>query len=160
MALSDAKLRALKPLDRPAKHSDGGGLHVLVTPQGSKLWRLAYRFGGKQKLLALGAYPAVSLGEARSRRDGAKRLLADGIDPSVQARQEKLEKQAANANTFEAIADEFLKKTAREGKAEATLAKKRWLIGLALPEIGKRPIRDITAADVLLPLRKVEAQGN
>lgn len=160
MALSDAQLRSLKPLDRPAKHSDGGGLHVLVTPQGSKLWRLAYRFGRKQKLLALGSYPAVSLGEARSRRDNAKRLLASGVDPSAQARREKLAKRAASANTFEVIAREFLDKTAKEGKAEATLTKKRWLIGLALPDIGKRPIGDITAADILVPLRKVEAQGN
>ena len=160
MALSDAQLRALKPLDRPAKHSDGGGLHVLVTPQGSRLWRLAYRFGRKQKLLALGVYPTVSLGEARARRDGAKRLLAAGVDPSVQARQEKLERQAANASTFEAVAEEFLKKTAHEGKAEATLTKKRWLISLAMSDLGKRPIADITAADILVPLRKVEAQGN
>lgn len=160
MPLSDTQLRALKRIERPAKLSDGGGLHVLVTPQGSKLWRLAYRFDGKQKLLALGAYPAVSLAEARARRDGAKRLLATGIDPSVQARQEKLARKAANAITFEAVAAEFLKKTEREGKADATLTKKRWLISLALPDLGVRPITDITAAEILVPLRKVEAQGN
>lgn len=160
MALSDAQLRALKPPERPTKLSDGGGLHVLLTPQGSRLWRLAYRFGGKQKLLALGSYPAVSLAEARSRRDSAKRLLASGIDPSAQAREEKLARKANNANTFASIAEEFLKKVEREGKAEATLAKKRWLISLAKPDLGNRPIAAITAAEVLVPLRKVEAQGN
>ena len=105
MSLSDAQLRALKPLERPKKHSDGGGLHVLITPKGSKLWRLAYRFEGKQKLLALGAYPAVTLSEARSRREDAKRLLATGIDPSEQARREKLERRTASAATFQAIAE-------------------------------------------------------
>jgi integrase len=160
MALSDTQLRTLKSVERSAKHSDGGGLHVLVTPQGSKLWRLAYRFDGKQKLLALGSYPAVSLTQARSRRDGVKQLLATGIDPSVHAREEKLSRKTANANTFAAIAEEFLKKTEREGKAEATLTKKRWLIGLALPAIGTRPIANITAAEILVPLRKVEGLGN
>ena len=85
MALSDTQLRALMPQDRPRKLSNGGGLHVMVTPNGSKLWRLAYRFHGKQKLLALGAYPAVTLGQARGKRDDTKRLLAQGVDPSVQA---------------------------------------------------------------------------
>ena len=80
----------------------------MVTPNGSKLWRLAYRFHGKQKLLALGAYPAVTLGQARGRRDDAKRLLAQGVDPSVQARQDKLDRQALSTNTFELIAEDFL----------------------------------------------------
>ena len=160
MALSDTQLRALKPQDRPRKLSDGGGLHVMVTPNGSKLWRLAYRFHGKQKLLALGAYPAVTLGQARGRRDDAKRLLAQGVDPSVQARQDKLDRQALSTNTFELIAEDFLKKTEREGKSEATLLKKRWLIGMANADLGKRPIADITATEILVPLRKVEAKGN
>ncbi len=160
MPLSDAQIRSLKPAIRPAKFSDGGGLHVLVTPQGSRLWRLAYRFAGKQKLLALGAYPAVTLGDARTLRDDAKRLLAKGLDPSTEARRAKQQKSAASANTFEMIANEFLTKTEREGKAEATLTKKRWLVGLALPNLGKRPIGEISAADILVPLRKVEALGN
>lgn len=160
MPLSDAQLRSLKPAPRPSKLSDGGGLHILVTPQGSRLWRLAYRFAGKQKLLALGAYPAVTLGDARTRRDYAKRLLAKGLDPSAESKREKQEKSAAYATTFESIAQEFLAKTEREGKADATLTKKRWLVGIALPDLGKRPIAQITAADVLVPLRKVEALGN
>jgi integrase len=160
MALSDARLRALKPLSRPAKISDGGGLHVLVTPQGSKLWRLAYRFEGKQKLLALGAYPVISLGEARLRRDRAKNLLSNGVDPSLAARLEKQRRSAEADTTFAAIANEFLAKQAREGKAEATLAKKRWLIGLTIADIGNMPITTISAADALVPLRRVEALGN
>lgn len=160
MALSDAQLRTLKPGAAPRKVSDGGGLHVLVTPQGSRLWRLAYRHGGKQKLLALGSYPAVSLSDARARRDEAKRLLAGGVDPTVEAKVEKARKRAASADTFGAIADEFLAKVEREGKADATLKKKRWLISLAVPDIGKRPISEITAPEILVALRKVEALGN
>lgn len=160
MALSDAQLRTLKPGATARKVSDGGGLHVLVTPQGSRLWRLAYRHGGKQKLLALGSYPAVSLADARARRDEAKQLLASGIDPTVEAKAEKARKRAASADTFGAIADEFLAKVEREGKADATLKKKRWLISLAVPDIGKRPISEITAPEILVALRKVEALGN
>jgi integrase len=129
-------------------------------PQGSKLWRLAYRFGGKQKTLALGAYPIVSLSVARQKRDGAKKLLASGIDPSQQAKLDKIEKQASSANTFNSVADEFLLKVEREGRADATMTKKRWLLSLARSDLGHRPIAEISAAEILVPLRKVEGQGN
>ncbi|QDY99451.1 integrase arm-type DNA-binding domain-containing protein [Nitratireductor mangrovi] len=160
MALSDVQLRSLKPSSTTRKISDGGGLFVQVTPSGSKLWRLAYRYDGKQKLLAFGSYPAVSLADARTRRDNAKRLLASGIDPSSHAKAEKAARRAAVEDTFQAVADEFLGKVEREGKADATLKKKRWLIGLAAADIGRQPISDISAADVLAPLRRVEALGN
>ncbi|RWO00947.1 integrase arm-type DNA-binding domain-containing protein [Mesorhizobium sp.] len=160
MSLTDTLIKALKPARTPTKYSDGGGLHLLLSPQGGKLWRLAYRCDGKQKTLALGAYPAVSLANARQRRDGAKKLLASGIDPSQQAKTDKLNRQASSASTFDAIADEFLSKVEREGKAAATLTKKRWLIGMAAASLGKRPITEITAAEILIPLRKVEGDGN
>jgi len=160
MPLTDTQIKAIKPAQRPAKHSDGGGLHLLVSPQGSKLWRLAYRFGGKQKTLALGAYPIISLSDARQKRDGAKKLLSSGIDPSQQAKLDKIEKQASSADTFNSIADEFLLKVEREGRAGATMTKKRWLLSLARPDLGHRPIAEISAAEILVPLRKVEGQGN
>jgi integrase len=160
MPLTDTLIRALKPAPRPTKHSDGGGLHLLVSPNGSKLWRLAYRWDGKQKTLALGAYPIVSLADARQKRDSAKRLLASGVDPSHHARMQKLSRAASSANTFGAVADDFLLKIEREGKAAATLAKKRWLIDLARADLGSRPIAEISAAEILVPLRKVEAAGN
>jgi len=160
MPLSDRKIRALAGSSKPVKHSDSGGLHLLVTPQGSKLWRLAYRFGGKQKTLAFGAYPGVSLAEARERRDQAKKLLAAGSDPAEQARLDKLARQLARENSFAAIADEFLEKVTKEGLAAITLKKKRWLIDLALPDLGNRPIAEISAAEILVPLRRVEAEGN
>jgi hypothetical protein len=83
MPLSDTAVRNAKPRTKPFKLSDGGGLHLLVPPHGSKLWRLAYRFGCKQKTLALGIYPAVTLAEARAKRDAARKLLGSGKDPSV-----------------------------------------------------------------------------
>jgi len=150
----------MKPAGSPLKHSDGGGLHLLISPRGSKLWRLAYRYAGKQKTLALGTYPATSLSDARHKRDLAKRLLAVGVDPSEQAKLDKIAKRALDANTFAAVADEFLRKTEREGKAEATMIKKRWLIDLARSDLGARPISEISAAEVLVPLRKIESLGN
>ncbi|MBX9454963.1 MAG: integrase arm-type DNA-binding domain-containing protein [Rhizobium sp.] len=160
MALTDTSVKALKAAAKPTKHSDGGGLHILVNPTGSKLWRMAYRYDGKQKLLAFGAYPAVSLADARRKRDEAKALLAKGTDPAHNLKMEKIAKQASNALTFGLIADEFIAKCQKEGKADATLTKKRWLLDLAIPDIGSRPIADLSAAEILIPLRRIESKGN
>lgn len=159
MPLTDTQIKALRPAQCPTKHSDGGGLHLLISPHGSKLWRLAYRFDGKQKTLAFGAYPAVSLAQARQRREAAKKLLASGLDPSQQTKLDRIAKRASNSNTFDAISDEFLLKLRREGKRERTLKKQRWLLGLARADLGGRPITEITAAEVLVPLRRVEGRG-
>jgi integrase len=160
MSLTDTQVRNIKAAPTPKKHSDGGGLHLLVSPQGGKFWRLAYRYNGRQKTLALGIYPYVSLADARQKRESAKKLLASGVDPSLQKKQEKIRKRAANAHTFQAVADEFLVKVEREGRADATLTKKRWLLGLARADLGARPIAEISAAEILVPLRKIEALGN
>jgi integrase len=160
MPLTDTKIRALRPSEKPTKHSDGGGLFLFVTPQGSKLWRMAYRIEGRQKTLSFGAYPIISLAEAREKRDNAKRLLADGIDPSQQAKLEKIKRQVSSASTFNAVADELLAKAEREGRAETTLIKKRWLLGFARRHFGDRPITEITALEILVPLREVESEGN
>ena len=156
MALIDSVLRKAKPWPKPRKLSDGGGLHLLMQPSGSKLWRLAYRFGGKQKTLALGVYPTVSLADARSRRDEAKKLLASAIDPSVQR---KAHKQAGKDGSFRAIAEEVIAKLEREGRAQATLTKKRWLFDFAFAEFGDRPIAEISARELLALLREVEGRG-
>lgn len=92
MALTDIKVRTTKPSDKPFKLTDGQGMHLLVNPNGSKYWRLQYRFNGKQKILALGVYPTVSLGEARRKRDVAKKLVSDGIDPSEKKKQTRSSK--------------------------------------------------------------------
>ena len=160
MPLSDAAVRALKPSAGARKVSDAGGLYVYLTPGGSKLWRWKYRYGGREKTMAFGAYPAVSLSEARRRRDAAKVLLAAGLDPSVEAKLAKIRQAEGAANTFSAIADELLVKDEKEGRAPATIAKKRWLLDMARADIGTRPVAQVTPAEVLACLRKVERAGN
>ncbi len=151
-------IRQAKPRERDYKLSDYDGLYLLVRPSGGKLWRLAYRFQGKQKLLALGAYPSVTLAEARERRDAARKLLANGTDPSLQRRLEKIA-AAAGGNTFREVAEELLDKQAREGRAAMTLKKNRWLLEPAFETFGDRPIGEITAPELLHALRKFEARG-
>jgi hypothetical protein len=155
MALTDIEIRKSKPSTRLVKLSDGGGLQLWVTPDGAKRWRLAYRFAGNQKLLAIGVYPATGLREARAARDEAKQLLTDGRDPSQAKRLAKAVRAIESANTFDAIADELLAKKRREAKAERTLAKLEWLLSFARPVIGARPIAEITAPEVLSVLRTV-----
>ena len=135
--LNDTRVRTTKPCQRPIKLSDSGGLYLLIAPHGSKLWRLAYRFGGKQKTLAIGAYPTFTLKAARDKREEAKRLLANGVDPSTQRR---LEKQiTTTGNTFRAVAEEVLAKLEKEGRADVTLTKKRWLLDFAYPAVWSSP---------------------
>lgn len=160
MPLSDVAIRSAKPGEGIRKLSDGGGLQLWVMPNGSKLWRLAYRLHGKQKLMAIGPYPAYSLAQARSAREDAKAILARGVDPSGKKRADKRAAADARGNTFEKIAAELVAKKRREGKATATLGKLEWLFGIANAEIGKRAIVEITAAEVLAALRKVEGRGN
>jgi integrase len=159
MSLTDIGIRKAKPAERLVKLSDGGGLQLWITPDGAKRWRLAYRFTGSQKTLAIGVYPAVGLKEAREAREEAKRLLAEGRDPSLAKKLAKAVWAVESANTFDAIADELLDKKRREAKAERTLGKLEWLLGLARPALGSRPIAEITAPEVLSVLRAVEARG-
>ncbi len=159
MALTDIAVRNLKPGPAPFKISDGKGLHLLVSPSGSRLWRLAYRFAGKQKLLSFGAYPEIGLKEARGRTEEARRLLRDGIDPSTQRRLDKIARVTNSAVTFQAIAEELLAKKSREGRTANTIKKKTWALSFAYPLLGARPIAEISAPEVLAVLRKVEARG-
>jgi integrase len=160
MPLTDTKLKNLKPKTGAYRLADGGGLFIEVRQRGSKLWRLSYRFDGKQKMLALGSYPETSLARAREKRQDAKALLQDGIDPGAQAKSEKEERRAQLEDTFSAIAAELLDRTKREGRAEITISKKRWLLGMAEADLGDRAIRDISAPDILKPLRRLEAKGH
>ena len=159
MALSEIAIRKANAGDKLIKLSDAGGLQLWVTPDGAKRWRLAYRFGGGQKLLAIGVYPVTSLKDARQARDDAKRLLAQGQDPSRVKKLAKLAKVAQSANTFDAIGGEFLDKKRKEAKADRTLSKLEWLLSLASPAIGARPIAEITAPEILAVLRAVESRG-
>lgn len=162
MALTDTACRNARynPEGSGNKPSDGGGLFLLLMPNGSKAWRLAYRFAGKQKMLSLGVYPTVSLKDARTQRDEAKRLLAQGIDPSTHRQQTKAINMAAAANSFEVIAREWLIK--RKGElVDGTLTRMESSFEAdVFPYIGKRPITEITAAEVLVLLRKIEKRGS
>ena len=160
MPLTDTRLRQLKSEQKPYKVSDGGGLFVLVTATGSRLWRLKYRFDGKEKLLSFGSYPETTLARAREKRAEAKSRLADGIDPAAKAKADKEEDAALNVHTFGNIAAELVEKLRKEGKAETTLHKKQWLLDMANKDFGGMPVRQITPAMVLETLRKVEALGN
>jgi integrase len=157
--LTDTFVRQLKPTATAQKHFDGGGLHLLVKSPG-KYWRLDYRFNGRRKTLALGVYPAVSLAKARSRRDEAKVLLADGKDPGVEKRDAREAQLQAARNTFEAVATAWLEKTAKTRKAITQQKVSRWLEKDIVPYIGSMPIASLTPRDVLIKVaRRMEARG-
>lgn len=158
MALKDLEIRALKPADRIYKKADERGLYVEVRPGGTKLWRLKYRFAGKDKRIALGTYPEVSLAEARRKRDEARQKLRDGIDPLAERQREKLLAQFAAANTFGDIAKEYIDKMVADGRAIATTSKANWLLEQLAPLV-KRPIGDLKPVDILAALKRIEARG-
>lgn len=159
MALTDVAIRAIKTTGEKQKFSDDGGLQLWVSEKGTKTWRFAYRFHGKQKDVVLGQYPEVGLAEARKKRGEAKTQLANGIDPGQQKKIDKLTKAIANATTFKAVAEEYLERQVREGRAETTLAKNRYLLELAFPAIGNRPIAEIRAAEIVAILKHLEKRG-
>jgi integrase len=160
MALTDTFCRNTKPTGKPTgdKHSDGGGLYLHVLPAG-KYWRLAYRFAAKQKTLAIGVYPDVSLVRARAKRDEAKKLLADGVDPAAVKREAKQATVTAAANTFKLVALEY---HAMKLDSWSPSYGDKWLRGMTkdlFPYIGKLPLASITAPTLLETLRKCEKRG-
>jgi len=160
MALTDLALRNAKPKEKAYKLFDGGGLHLVVNPNGSRLWRLAYRFAGKPKQLAFGPYPTISLADARQKREDAKKLLLDGKDPSTARKLERVAASIASANTFGAVAEEYMERLQGRGIAEITLTKKRWLLSdIAGPNLSHRPIKEISAFEILSVLQQVEKSG-
>jgi integrase len=159
MTLTSLAVQNAKRKEKPYKLSDGSGLHLLVQSSGSKLWRFRYHFAGKENMLAFGSFPEVSLASARAKRDDARKLIADGKDPSQQKKLDKIVAATAANNTYGAIAEEHLAALKENGAAEATLARVRWLLlDLASPLI-KRPIAEITPAEILLILKRVEKSG-
>ncbi|GGX73197.1 integrase [Litorimonas cladophorae] len=160
MPLTEAKLKSLKPKGKPYKVSDYDSLFVLVTPKGSKLWKFKFRLGGKEKSLSLGKYPAVSLKRARFLRDEARKLHAEGVDPAANKQKKKAKKASVSEHTFAKFAEKFLAKQLKEGKSEATIQKKEWLLRLAMDDLGDMPINEIKAQTVLKTLKKREALGH
>ena len=153
--LSDTRIRAAKPIERAYKLFDERGLYLLVTPTGNRLWRLRYRMGALEKLLALGAYPDVPLKRAREKRDEARKLVADGIDPNAKRKAER----SAQAETFEAVANEWLElhKTSLAPETISILGTR--LSSFLYPYVGSRPVAGITAQELLAVLRRIEARG-
>lgn len=161
MPLTDTAARNAKPSPdgKDIKLSDGGGLYLLVKPAGQKYWRLNYRYMGKQKTLAAGVYPITTLKDAREAREEAKRLLAQGIDPSTHRQQSKAMSRELASNSFEVIAREWLTKRTpiwSPGNAERV---KRSMEADLFPRLGSRPISEITAPELLGALRKIEERG-
>jgi len=153
--LSEARVRAALPQDKAYKLFDTLGLYLKVETSGGRLWRFRYRHAGVEKLLSLGRYPKISLKRARDKRDEARRQLAAGADPAVQRQAEKL----AQAQTFGEIALEWLAMQ-RKRFAPATCVKAQWTFSdLIIPYIGRRPIREITAPELLTLCRRLESRG-
>ena len=159
MPLSFASVNKAKPRDKPYKMADERGLYLLISPGGGKYWRLNYRFAEKYRTMALGVFPDVGLADARARRDDARKLLANGVDPAV-FRQEEIAKAEFDATTsFRVVAEEWLQKRTREGLGDITVAKAKWLLGFAYPALADRKISEITTPELLGVLREVEGRG-
>ncbi|MDN5882625.1 MAG: integrase arm-type DNA-binding domain-containing protein, partial [Nitrosospira sp.] len=156
MALNDTQIRAAKPADKQYKLTDGEGMYLLVHPNGSKYWRLSYRFGGKQKTLALGVYPTTSLAAARSKRTDAKTLLAEGVDPSEQKKQDRFEQN--NGTTFEDVARAWHSNNKKLSEAHRSRVLQS-LTADIFPAIGTTDVKDLKARDLLVPIRVVVDSG-
>lgn len=161
MALTDTFVKQVKHKGSAAgeRYADGGGMYLRVKESG-KYWRLDYRINGKPQTLALGVYPEVSLAKARQRREKAREQLADGINPGIAKREDKAAKAAAAGNTFEAVARDWLAKTASKRGANTQSKIETWLTKDVFPFIGRDPVADLKAKDVLDKVaRRMEARG-
>lgn len=159
MALSDSAIRNAKPKAKPHKLPDERGLFLLVTPSGGKWWRFKYRYGGKEKLLSLGIYPDVPLTKARSEREAARKLLADGIDPGEVRKAEKARRKELAANSFEVVArDWFARHLATKAPGHRDKVVRR-LERDVFPYIGRNPVAELKAPEILAVVRKIEGRG-
>ena len=156
--LSDMKVQKAKSKDKPVTLFDGGGLFLMVTPTGGKLWRFKYRFDGKEKKLAFGSYPEISLLDARQKRDEARKQLAKGIDPGAIRKAQKQAKTEIT-ETFEIIAREWHERFKSNWTTEYAIKIMSRLEGDVFPYIGAKPIKEIKAPELLTVLRRVEARG-
>lgn len=158
MALTDIACRKAAPKDRPYRLADEAGLYLEVMPNGSKYWRMKYRYGGKENRLAFGVYPEVNLREARDRREAARRQLRDGVDPGAARKAAKVSE--AGAESFETIAREWLEQTKAKRVSSTNATIQTRMEADLFPWIGKRPIAEIKAPELLSALRRVEARGS
>ena len=159
MPLTNTAIRNAKPSNKPVRLFDERGLYLEVSPTGGRWWRLKFRFEGKEKRLSLGVYPDVPLKDARDRRDTARKLLADGIDPSENRKAQKLARADSAANSFEVVAREWLSKYSAIWAANHGDRIIRRFESDIFPWIGGRPIAEITAPEVLTLVRRIESRG-
>ncbi|MGV8893170.1 MAG: tyrosine-type recombinase/integrase [Burkholderiaceae bacterium] len=158
--LTDTQVKTAKPKDKPYTLADGGGMYLEIVPTGSRIWRMAYRQeNGKPNRLTFGAYPAVSLLDARAKRTTARKQLSDGIDPGQFKRDEKQARAIASENTFESVARQWLGKVAASRSASTQDKVTAWLEHDVFPFIGNMPISTIKPRDVLTAVQKMEARG-
>ncbi|MFD9900932.1 tyrosine-type recombinase/integrase [Mesorhizobium sp. NPDC059025] len=159
MSLSDFACKNAKSKDKPYRLADGDGLYLLVQKSGSKLWQLRYRYLDKENILSFGKYPLVSLLDAREKRDEAKRLLIAGINPSTKRKEEKIAAITEARTTFGLIAEEYVRRMEERNAAAATVTKTKWLLEDLASSLSKRPIKEITSAEILQLLQKIEKSG-
>lgn len=157
--LTDVQCRKAQPRDKPYKLADSKGLHLLVNPGGSKLWRWKYRLDGKEKQLAFGPYPEVSLAEARDAREAASKAKRSGVDPSLLRRSQQARRQVERANTFMAIAELWHERQKPTWRPKHAASAWRQMEDDVFPAIGDMPIGEIRAPEILALLRKVEDRG-
>lgn len=159
MPLTDIAVRSAKPAEKPIKLFDERGLFLLISPAGGKWWRLKYRFGGKEKLLSLGTYPDVGLKDARAKRDEARKLLADGVDPGENRKAQKIATQNRAANSFEVVTREWYGKHAPNWADHHGSRIIRRFERDIFPWLGGRPIAEITPPELLAVVRRIEERG-
>ncbi len=159
MALTNLAIDNAKPAAKAFKLADGGGLFLVVQPNGSKFWRLRYFFLGKERTLSIGPYPIVSLADARQKREQAKRQIIAGTDPSVQKKLDRIAAEATSRNTFGVLAGEYIERLEANGAAQSTLKKNRWFLEELCRPISTRTITEITPAEILDLLKRVEKSG-
>ncbi|MCT4713214.1 tyrosine-type recombinase/integrase [Enterobacteriaceae bacterium H11S18] len=159
MKLTARQVETAKPKDKSYKLSDGGGLFLLINTNGSRYWRLKYRVSGKEKLLSIGVYPAVSLADARAKREEARRLIAAGGDPSQEKQQQKQEKKGSSLNTFELITREWYQRRYDQWSESYRSEMMATFESDVFPYLGHRPINDIKPLELLAVLTKLEQRG-
>ncbi|MCK5663672.1 MAG: integrase arm-type DNA-binding domain-containing protein, partial [Thiotrichaceae bacterium] len=157
--LTDQKIKALKPKEKQYKVSDEKGLYLLIKPNAGKYWRLKYRLSGKEKNLAIGVYPDVSLKNARLARDEAKKLIHLGIDPTQDKQEQKLKRLELSNNSYEVVVREWIEKKRTEWSKEHSEKVLRSFEQDVFPSLGRKPINEITPPILLLALRKIESRG-
>lgn len=159
MALTDIAVRNAKSRERAYKLADGGGLYLLVTPTGGRLWRMKYRADGVERKLSFGKYPDVTLADARKARGAARAMASAGTDPATAKRRDRVARKLSVGMTFGAVALEYIEKAEKEGRSPATVAKLHWARNSLEPAIGRRPVDQIEPHELLAILKRQEAKG-